>query len=306
VNEIETILTKILKCDRQSLYLNKRCSSFDARPPTHGRGLCFRIRPQGGKKRDHGHAHHGAPLLDIRKFNRLEHILQKRISGQPLQYLIGEVEFMGLRLRVKPGVFIPRPETEILVEEVLKGISSLKRVPSSILDIGTGSGNIAIALAASKDLAGVQITAVDNSLASLSVACANARLHHLQDRIVFLHSDLFSVFEKKDFSPWDFIISNPPYISGREYAQLPVDVQKEPTEALLAEEDGFYFYRRIEEGARKYLAAGGMVFLEIGAGQAEGIRKIFSDSQVWKGVEFVRDYNNIDRVVLLKRISSYG
>ena len=268
MNEIETILIKLLKCDRQSLYLDKDRS-----------------------------------LLDSKKFNRLEHILQKRVSGEPLQYLVGDVEFMGLVLSVKPGVLIPRPETEILVEEALKEIS-LKKC-CSILDIGTGSGNIAIALAASKKLTGSQITAVDISETCLSVARANAKRHHLDGKITFYFSDLFSCFQKEN-TRFDFIISNPPYVSGKEYAHLPPDVQKEPVGALWAEEDGFYFYRRIQEEARTYLVPGGMIFLEIGAGQAQGIKKIFSDSSVWKGVEFIKDYNHNDRVALIKRIPTNG
>ena len=270
MNEIETILTKLLKCDRQALYLEKNRS-----------------------------------LLDLKKFNRLEHILQKRVSGEPLQYLVGDVEFMGLTLSVKPGVLIPRPETEILVEEAIKEISLEKKERCSVLDIGTGSGNIAIALAASKKLPGFQITAVDISEACLSVARANAKRHHLDGKIIFCSSDLFSCFQKENIR-FDFIISNPPYVSDKEYAHLPLDVQKEPLGALLAEEDGFYFYRRIQEEARTYLVPGGMIFLEIGAGQVQGIKKIFSDSSVWKGVKFIKDYNHSDRVALIKRIPTNG
>ena len=264
MNEIETILTKLLHCDRQGLYLDKHQQA-----------------------------------LNVRQLNRLEHILQKRVSGFPLQYLVGDVEFMGLRLRVKPGVLIPRPETEILVEEAAREIVLSAKKLCRILDIGTGSGNIAIALAASKDLGELAIDAVDISFVCLAAARANARLHHLQHKIAFHHSDIFSCFEGKD-DRFDFIISNPPYISDQEYTHLPPDVQQEPASALLAAEAGFYFYRKIEEGARQYLAEHGMIFLEIGATQGLGIKKIFSDSNTWQEVKLIRDYNGFDRVVLIR------
>ncbi len=263
MNEIETILTKLLKCDRSQLYLDK-----------------------------------DRLTLGARRFNRLEQILKKRLSGQPLQYLIGEVEFMGLKLKVKPGVLIPRPETEILVENAIVRISASQEMTPRILDLGTGSGNIAIALA--KFLKGIQIYAVDISDLCLSVARTNARLNGVWNKITFVRSDLFSCFKGKN-EMFDFLVSNPPYIAPHQYERLPDDVRHEPSLALLAKEEGLYFYSRIEEGARTSLKARGVIFLEIGDGQALDVRKIFKGSSLWKEVKFIKDYHGIERVAIIKK-----
>lgn len=264
MNEIETILCNLFCCDRSRLYLDDK----------------------------------GLPLAQ-KQYDRLEKILQKRISGQPLQYLLGEVEFMGLRFRVKPGVLIPRPETEILVEEALQRILKLKLASPSFLDIGTGSGNVAVSLA--KFLAQAKIYAVDISKTCLAVARSNARFHHLEQRIRFFRSDLFTVFENRKIL-FDAIISNPPYIAVHQYADLPQDVHREPASALLAEENGLSFYFKIEKGAQQYLKPGGFIFLELGYGQRASMEKIFSDRSLWKEVEFIKDYCGIDRVVIIKRV----
>ncbi len=264
MNEIETIFCKLLKCERSSLYLDRHRS-----------------------------------LLNLKQYNSLEAILKKRIKGEPLQYLMGEVEFMGCRLKLKPGVLIPRPETGILVEEALKFISSLGQPDSLILDIGTGSGNIAVALA--KFLKTVSVFAIDISDVCLSVARANARLNRLRGKIKFLKSDMFSTFEGGR-ERFDFIVSNPPYISSLEYNKLPQDVRREPESALLAGEDGLLFYRRIEEGARGFLKPGGIIFLEITAGLSLRLVDIFLDKSVWRDIRFVKDYNGIERVAIIRRI----
>ena len=264
MNEIETILTILQKCDRSRLYLYKRSS-----------------------------------LLDLERLNRLEKILKRRISGEALQYLVGDVEFMGLRLRVKPGVLIPRPETETLVETALARISASKIVMPKILDIGTGSGNIAIAIA--KFLTDGRIYAVDISDVCLRVAASNARLHRVRQRIVLRKSDLFSCF-KGEKQVFDFIVSNPPYIAPAEYESLPRDVRQEPALALLARDNGLYFYPRIEEGARGYLKPGGVVFLEIGDSMARDLAKIFGDRSVWQEPRFVNDLAGIERVAVIEKV----
>lgn len=267
MNEIESILCKIFHCDRISLYLEPR------RHP-----------------------------LDSRRSHRLETILKKRLEGAPLQYLLGETEFMGLRLRLKPGVLIPRPETEVLAEAALEAVRRDNKDSCRILDIGTGCGNIAVALAAARTGTQVSVVAVDTSPACLELARANARRHHVLNKITFLESDLFSHLDARR-GRFDLIVSNPPYVSAQDYVRLPDDVRREPVKALLAEDDGFYFYGRIAREAGAYLRPEGQLFLEIGYGQAKGIKEIFKDTSVWEEVQFIKDHNDIERVAVVKRVS---
>lgn len=266
MNEIETILCNVLGCDRRGLYM------------------------EAGRK-----------ALSGREFNRLESILKKRAGGEPLQYLVGDAEFMGLKIRVSPGVLIPRPETEVLAGAALERMSALQR-PLDILDIGTGSGNIAIAIAAGDACGRHNIFAVDISGICLKKARSNARLNRVEDRITFLKSDIFSCFQQQK-KVFDLIVSNPPYIAQGDYHRLPPDVKNEPSSALLAGDNGLYFYRKIEEGARRHLAPGGMIFFEVGDGQAHEVKKIFFDASVWCGVDFIKDLCGVDRVVVITRKS---
>lgn len=259
MNEIEAIFCKLLHCDRASLYMDKHAS-----------------------------------FMTPKKAHDLEVILKKRISGEPLGYILGDVDFMGLRLCVRPGVLIPRPETEILVEEALGIIKSRKPGFYRALDIGTGSGNIAIALAKFGLGRGVRVDAVDISDDCLRIAQMNALHHGIADRIRFISSDLFSGLAQD--AAYDMIISNPPYVAAREYDSLPQDVKREPFGALVASLDGLYFYQEIEMGARRHCVPGGRVFLEIGAGQLRAVENIFSDKNFWHEVGVKKDYNGIDRV----------
>lgn len=263
MNELETILCKLLCCDRDGLYLNDR------------------RRP-----------------LSFYQFSRLNCILKKRINGEPLQYLTREQEFMGLLFKVTPDVLIPRPETEILVQEAIERVSGCSIHNCRILDIGTGCGNIAIALA--KFIEGAHIYAVDISLNSLEVARGNARLNHVDGCITFIQSDLFDCFDAPS-DQFDFIVSNPPYILSGQYACLPEDVQREPKGALMAGEDGLFFYSRIEENARLFLKKEGVIFLEAGDGQAAEVCEIFGDSSLWKNVRRVKDYCGVERVVVVEK-----
>ena len=265
MNEIEAILCQLRGCGRSSLYLEKKRSS-----------------------------------LTKRQWDRLEKILQKRVKGYPLQYLLGTLEFFGYPLKIKPGILIPRPETEILVEEAIKEIGTCGKPAPVLLDIGTGSGNIAIALAKSPALKKAKIVAVDISDECLVLAKSNAKLNGVEERIEFLKSDIFGCFENRK-KKFDFIISNPPYVDEDQFDDLPEDVRHEPKLALLGKNKGLFFYERIEKGARVHLVSGGMLFLEIGEEQAQGIRKIFHDHSVWDEVKFIKDYNDIQRVVLIRR-----
>jgi release factor glutamine methyltransferase len=265
MNEIETILCKVLRCDRSALYLERR-----RRPLSPG------------------------------QTGRLEKALRERLQGVPVQYLTGETEFMGLRLRVDSRVLIPRPETEILVEEAIRVIRDSRQPAPRILDIGTGAGNIPIALAVHLGLPQADISSVDISEDCLALARANARAHRVANRIAFLKSDLFERFRPGE-DRFHFIISNPPYIPAEEFDALPENVRREPPAAFLAGDKGLYFYRKIEAGARVFLAAGGCLFLETGAGQAQDLRRIFSDRACWAPVRFVIDYNDIERIAVIAK-----
>ncbi len=209
---------------------------------------------------------------------------------------------MGLRLKVKPGVFIPRPETEVLVETVIDYVvhrpSSI--VPLNILDIGTGSGCIAIALA--KHLKSSHITAIDISKDAITTAKRNAVLNKVKSKIDFVCQD-FSNFDPRSsiFGFFDLIISNPPYVSVADRHKLPEDLRHELDQALFASDHGYYFYSQVEQKVRQYLKPAGIVVLEIGDEQAEGVKKIFSDRSFWSDVKFIKDNNDINRVAIIEK-----
>ncbi len=264
MNEIEAILCSLQHCDRSRLYLDEQ-----------------------------------ATLLDERRLHSLEGILCRRINGQPLQYALGETEFMGLSLRVKPGVLVPRPETEILVEEVLRTLRSFSPRRCRLLDIGTGSGNIAVACAKLSD-ADVRVDAVDISREALVCARCNVRRHDLSDKVRVHSSNLFSCLGKRR-PLFDVIVSNPPYVAEGDYDALPRDVLQEPRAALVAPDDGLYYYKKIEAGARGFLKAGGRIFLEMDSRQAGALRRIFGNDGVWEDSRVVKDDNGRDRVFAARK-----
>jgi len=220
-------------------------------------------------------------------------VLRKRCCGEPLQYILGKTEFMGWEFRVDKSVLIPRPETEILVETAVKIAPQL-----NVLDLGTGSGCIAVSLA--KLLPNVKVTATDISLEALETARYNASLNNVEVR--FLQGDLFSNYDLRP-KAYDLIISNPPYVPTAEIDDLQPEVREEPVIALDGGEDGLDFYRRIINQAPLYLKAGGYLILEMGFGQAEAIREIFKFFVNFEIIEIIKDYSNIDRVIVAKKIS---
>jgi len=206
-----------------------------------------------------------------------------------MQYITGEQEFYGLAFRVTSAVLIPRPETEHIVEAVLEEMKSLPA--PSILDIGTGSGAIAIALAYHMPQA--RVTATDISPDALAIARKNAARHSLDNRIDFLQSDLFAALPNQSF---DAIVSNPPYIPGVDRTNLHPQVRDhEPASALFAGDDGLAVYRRLIPQAHAALVSSGLLALEIGHGQREGIAELLTD---WNAVRFVDDLQSIPRVAL--------
>jgi len=206
------------------------------------------------------------PIIEEKR-TRFRELIKRRLDGCPVQYLLGEREFFLLMLDVTPAVLIPRPETEVLVTEAL---ALLKALPTArVLDIGTGSGAIALALAHRAKAA--LVTAIDISADALEVAKRNAVKHGLAERVRFLQGDLLAPVAGESF---EIIVSNPPYVTSAEFAALPPHVRDfEPRLALEAGPDGFAIYDRLIPSAALQLVPGGTLLLEIGSTQEEGVRE---------------------------------
>lgn len=252
--DAEVLLSHILKCDRIHLYVN-----FD--------------RPLVGE--------------ELSSFRQM---VKARAQRMPVAYILGEKEFMGHSFRVTPDVLIPRPDTEILVEEAIRLLAE-KEAPR-IVDIGTGSG--AILLSVLKGTEGSTGVAVDLSPAALAVAKSNGERLGLADRAEFRLGDLYAPVD----GLYDAILSNPPYIPVRDMEGLSPEVKQEPEMALVGGADGLDFYRRLIDDAPRYLKEGGIVLFEVGIGEAQdvaelGKRRGFSVQRI------LPDYAGIDRVVVL-------
>ncbi len=240
----------------------------------------------------------GSARVDQPALERFERMLARREAREPLAYIVGQREFFSLDFAVCPGVLIPRPETETVVEAALDFLNA--RSSATVLDLGTGSGAIAIAIAKSAPAA--RIVASDISKVSLEVAMGNARRHRCVDRIVFLESDCFAALEKGwDGSPFDLIVANPPYIAETGFATLEPEVRDfEPRIALAGGRDGMDFYRTISRGLARWLRRGGEVMLEVGAGQADAVEGMMRAAGCAAGAR-VRDLAGVERVVRMRR-----
>lgn len=215
----------------------------------------------------------------------------RRLAGEPLQYITGRQEFYGLPFAVAPGVLIPRPETEHLIEAVLTRAG--KDEPLRIADVGTGSGAIAVTLA--HLLENVTVTATDISPAALAVARANAESIGVSGRIAFVETDLLAGVA----GDFDFVVSNPPYVSLADRASLAVEVREhEPAVALFAGETGLEIYRRLIPQAAQALKSGGWLLMEIGYGQQRAMEELLTG---WNQVGFVADLQGIPRVACAQR-----
>ena len=248
----------------------------------------------------------------IDEFQRFMGWLNKRIAREPSQYIIGEQEFWGLEFKVTRDVLIPRPETEILVEEAVKTVRSQEsevrsqntkihyselRTPDSklILDLCTGSGCIAVSIA--KEIPDSQIYVVDISESALDVARENAERHSVVDKITFIQGNLFAPLRGLSLKV-DLIVSNPPYVSRDMMKDLQPEIRDyEPEIAVYAGDDGLDFYRRIISESPAYLTQGGHLILEIGYGQAEEIKKLIEQSNAFADISITKDFAGIDRVI---------
>ena len=251
----ELLLAHILKCKRLDLYL-----TFD-RPLSEEEVTLYRS------------------------------FLKRRGEYEPLQYIVGSVDFYGLPFFVNSSVLIPRQETEILVEEI---IEQNKNNPSiKILDIGTGSGNIAVSLA--KYLPGSKVIAVDISKDALELAGKNSVLNGTENQVKFIENDILKSYpEEKEF---DIIVSNPPYVSVNDFEKLRPELKVyEPRQALTDDADGLIYYREISIKAKELLHRGGRLYFETGEGQSEAVRKILEEND-YESIITKNDYLNIERVV---------
>lgn len=220
--------------------------------------------------------------------------IHKLCNNIPLQYVTNSQEFYGLKFYVDENVLIPRSDTEILVETVIKYVKNLenKNENLKILDMCTGSGIIAIILA--KYCENVDITAVDKSENALKVAIKNAKTHNVYNKINFVKSDMFENLKGK----YNIIVSNPPYIEKDVIKTLSKDVQHEPEMALDGGINGLDFYRIINNNVDNFLEKNGAVFLEIGYNQRDSVSEIFAEN--FKNIKCIKDLNNLDRVIVGK------
>jgi release factor glutamine methyltransferase len=273
----EVLLSHLLNLDRVGLYLN-----FD--------------RP-----------------MSKEELSSFREMVKRRGAREPLQYITGRQEFWSLDFKVTPDVLIPRPETEILVEEAIKAVSSEPLAVSgkkrgtqltahslqlTILDLCTGSGCIAISLA--HELKDAVVYAVDASEAALTVARENAAKNGVHDRVIFLHGDLYNAFHPSSLIPHPFhlIVSNPPYVKTGDIPNIQPEVREyEPRMAVDGGPEGLDFYRRIVAGAPEYLAAGGWLMMEVGEGQVSAVSEMINATKAFESVSIVKDLAGIERVV---------
>ncbi len=227
---------------------------------------------------------------------RLARLLERRTQRVPMQYLLEDVEFSGLRLQVRRGVFIPRPETEGLVERVL---ALLPREPGWVADVGTGTGAIALALASSRR--SLCVLATDISSDAIRQARRNAKRLELETRVTFMQGDLTRPLEPKWTNRLLAVVSNPPYIAFAERKLLAPDVvEYEPHEALFAREHGMAAIRRLAQNAARLLRPGGFLALEIGEGQRDRVARTLYQAGHWAEIRIERDLAGKDRYALAR------
>lgn len=262
------------------------------------------------------------PPLSLSQTEEIKKILERRGKREPLQYIIGNVDFYGLKIKVGPGVLIPRPETELIVEEAIKAVASHElrvisknkrqdselRTPNSeqnsslvtrhsslrILDLCTGSGCLALALA--REFPEAEVFGVDVSEKALEYALMNAGINDIRN-ITLMKGDLYDPVKGRKF---DIIVSNPPYIRKEDICTLQPEIRGwEPLDALDGGEDGLHFYRNIFSAARDYLCSGGIILIEVGRGEADDAAGIAEDCGL-RCLSVIRDYSGIKRVLIFK------
>ncbi|MFW6301039.1 MAG: peptide chain release factor N(5)-glutamine methyltransferase [Bacillota bacterium] len=232
---------------------------------------------------------------EIMKYREM---VKKRAQGTPVSYLTQKKEFMSLEFHVEPGVLIPRPETEELIEKILKIVREDTELSGKIVDVGTGSGAILVSLLYYlPDAKGIGIDISDQAV---RVAKENIKKFKLSQRAGLLKGDLLEPLLPKRSGEIDLVVSNPPYISTKDYKNLDKDVKSEPEEALHAGKDGLDIYRRLIPQAKKILRDNGLLALEIGDQQGEAIGNLFSKLEGWDDFQLLKDGAGKDRFVFVR------
>lgn len=258
-DESEFLLMHVLDCRRHELFLNAR------------------------------------RLLTPQEAQLLREAAARRLNREPLQYIFGEAEFRGRAFKVTRDVLIPRPETELLVEEALKEAPSFGGGPLTIIDLCTGSGCIAVSAALEIQC---EVFASDISEKALEIAKENAQRLGADQRVSFLSGDLFGAIPEKIKGRAHMILTNPPYITEKDMAGLEPEVKAfEPRQALYGGRDGLDIIRRIITEAPAYLVPGGLLLMEIGYDQSEAVLKLAENSTDYSRVEILKDYGGIERIL---------
>jgi release factor glutamine methyltransferase len=224
-------------------------------------------------------------------------LYERRLQHEPVQYIVGSAGFMGMQFQVDRRVLIPRPETETLVEQTMLICGRcLEGTLLSMLEVGTGSGNIAVAVA--KLVRNIQVTSIDTNREGLEVAQANAAVHGVTDRISLREMSVFDPIVETLAQRYDFLVSNPPYVSAEEWENLAPEIRTyEPRLSVSDSGDGYAFYHRIAELGPGLLSENGSILVEVGQGQAENVKGIFMGAGV-HDLSVVNDLQGIPRVVI--------
>ncbi len=238
------------------------------------------------------------------ELNQYRHHLKERAQRVPVAYITGHKEFMSLDFEVNNQVLVPRPETELLVEEVISicrdDYEGAEEKAINIVDVGTGSGAIMVSLG--YHLKQAKILGIDISEDSLKIARKNIEKFNLESRLKVVKGDLLQPLIKRNKSNVDIVVSNPPYIKKEEMEQLPPEVKKEPRRALDGGQGGINYIKKIISQSLQVLNNNGFLFLEIGYDQARAVKNILNNK--WKDVKVKKDYSNQDRVVIAQKNSS--
>ena len=236
--------------------------------------------------------------LSRSELDKFETLILRRLAREPLAYIIGEQEFWSLSFAVSPAVLIPRPETELLIEKVLSLVDNQDSFSGHVLELGVGSGIIAVVLAL--ELPGADVVAVDLSAQALGVAARNADRHGVAERVAFVNGDWFGPLGPE--AKFDFIVSNPPYVAGQVRNNLQPELGFEPDLAIYADDNGMAAYQRIIPACGHYLKPGGYVLCEIGADQEEMIHDLIMVAPNLELLEIVKDYAGLPRVALAQAV----
>ena len=239
----------------------------------------------------------GSGGLNVDQSVAMRSLVDRRLSGEPLAYIVGQREFYGLTLEVDSRVLIPRQETELLVDIVLEHLASSRLRDPIVVDVGTGSGSVALAVA--KHAPSARVLATDVSDGALEVAGRNAEILGLSDRVEFVHGDMLQPIDR----PVDVIVSNPPYIPSGDILELAVEVQREPRIALDGGDDGMDPLRRLLNQSAAKLAPGGMVVIELMPEQMTEARALAAETLgCTVDVDTRKDLMGNERALVVKRL----